>query len=1011
MRDSFLDRASACALLALLLLSAAPHAGANPITDENARTDGVVPRTRWDRTAFASDPGVGSVEGFSTQFSVAPGDTVRFKVKTPAGSSSYRYEIYRLGWYGGKGARQVWPACNGAGPAPCPRITVNANPTQPLCQRFNTTTVGLNVPDCTNWRAARAANASWPVDAAAVSGLYIARLSNVNNPDDVSHVPFVVREAATAPRAEVLYQLGDSTWQAYNSYNDTVPPQSQGFYNDGKQAVSYNRPWRNRAGNVIHGPKHFLFDLDLPMLRFIERNGISVGYLGSADLEGWEPQTPLAATNPLTGRKAYLANGHEEYWPRKRLQNLQAAAQSGVHMLFLCANAAYYKTRFVADSAGVAGRVQIAYKEGHAQDDPLRSEIEWTGVYRDTRPNAWDATMPPWTRPAGAPAGSSNALTGVTPAAVNLVAEGTQLGNVPALTVPRAMQALRIWRNTACAGAANGCTLGKANVGFEMDLRADRYMDAFVATQPPGVFSVAATVANLTGDGLHADSGHGYGVRPFSDVVDFRWPHMTIEATQYRNTVGALVFASSSFRWSHGLDAARSTGEDPAGVSLDMQQATLNLLADMGVQPGSPMPGLVPAAASTDHSAPVSQITQLNHASGLVTGLATDSGGGVVAGVEISFDGGTRWHGTVLTQADTTSTWSHTSVVPANTTPLVRAVDDSGNLEAAHGPGLTIPASDGLAVTTIGVAGIPSVNGVLAQVIAPAPGGVRTLATGWTSLVAMDMNDDGLSDLLSYNVLTGQAIHELAEPDPPGMRALVSGVNLGKGWTSIVPMNIHGEGRPDIADLLLYNAATGQTAYEIGASPGVLNGIGDAAFAAPGFTAIIPMNINGDALTDLLWYNAATGLAVYTVGRYDGKVYGQHVIAVRDAAPGWTAIVPMRLNGDALTDLLSYNAATGLAIYSVGDGTSQTVVRTVQAAPGWTSIVPFDLNGDGLTDLLSYNAATGLAFYSIATGSGEQQVVGTAVQGAAWWTSIVPMKLTRDPAGNKRGNTDLLFYR
>ena len=183
-------------------------------------------------------------------------------------------------------------------------------------------------------------------------------------------MPFVVREAADGPRADVLYQLSDSTWQAYNNYNDSVPAQPQGFYDNGKQAVSYNRPWRNRAGGVVHGPKHFLFDLDLPMIRFLERNGISVGYLGSADLEAWPLQSPLSAANPLARRKAYLANGHEEYWPRKRLQHLQAAAQIGIHMLFLCANTAYYKTRFVSDSAGVAARVQIAYKEGQHPGRP-----------------------------------------------------------------------------------------------------------------------------------------------------------------------------------------------------------------------------------------------------------------------------------------------------------------------------------------------------------------------------------------------------------------------------------------------------------------------------------------------------------------------------------------------------------------------------------------------------------------------------------------------------------------
>ena len=285
------------------------------------------------------------MEGFSTQFSFAPGDTVQFKVKTPAGSSSYRYEIYRLGWYGGQGARQVWPACEVAPPGECPRITVSNNPAQPLCHRFRSDDVGLDVPDCTNWTG-RSRSGCVLADQCCRGLRRVHRKAFQHRRSRRrDHVPFVVREAADGPRADVLYQLSDSTWQAYNNYNDSVPAQPQGFYDNGKQAVSYNRPWRNRAGGVVHGPKHFLFDLDLPMIRFLERNGISVGYLGSADLEAWPLQSPLSAANPLARRKAYLANGHEEYWPRKRLQHLQAAAQIGTHMLFMCANTAYYKTR------------------------------------------------------------------------------------------------------------------------------------------------------------------------------------------------------------------------------------------------------------------------------------------------------------------------------------------------------------------------------------------------------------------------------------------------------------------------------------------------------------------------------------------------------------------------------------------------------------------------------------------------------------------------------------------
>ncbi len=81
-----------------------------------------------------------------------------------------------------------------------------------------------------------------------------------------------------------------------------------------------------------------------------------------------------------------------------------------------------------------------------------------------------------------------------------------------------------------------------------------------------------------------------------------------------------------------------------------MQQATVNLFADMGVQPATLQSGLVAATASTDTTAPTATIT--SPASGAtvatgtpvtISGTATDSGGRV-GGVEVSTDGGATWH-------------------------------------------------------------------------------------------------------------------------------------------------------------------------------------------------------------------------------------------------------------------------------------------------------------------------------------------------------------------------------
>ena len=74
----------------------------------------------------------------------------------------------------------------------------------------------------------------------------------------------------------------------------------------------------------------------------------------------------------------------------------------------------------------------------------------------------------------------------------------------------------------------------------------------------------------------------------------------THHLTLYRKGA-ALVFGAGTVQWSWGLDEDHDFFGTPA--SPDMQQATVNLFADMGVQPTTLDAGLVPATASTDTAA------------------------------------------------------------------------------------------------------------------------------------------------------------------------------------------------------------------------------------------------------------------------------------------------------------------------------------------------------------------------------------------------------------------------
>src|SRR3954447_20579039 len=98
------------AIAVALAAVAAGGAAANPVADENEKqgTD------RWDLTP----PAHPAIEGYSTEPSAAPGDTFHLHVRAPAGDR-YRILVYRLGWYGGDGGRQVAcvPDCDGDEPA------------------------------------------------------------------------------------------------------------------------------------------------------------------------------------------------------------------------------------------------------------------------------------------------------------------------------------------------------------------------------------------------------------------------------------------------------------------------------------------------------------------------------------------------------------------------------------------------------------------------------------------------------------------------------------------------------------------------------------------------------------------------------------------------------------------------------------------------------------------------------------------------------------------------------
>ena len=672
----------------LFALFASP-ALALSIVEENALPGN--PKSEWD----ISGAGSTNILGFATDISVNRGQTINFKIKT--NSKNYRIDIYRLGYYGGAGARKV---------ATIQKLLTTAQ-SQPSPKK----NAASGLVDAGNWGVSASwtakyvdPNTSQLVDA--TSGVYIAKLVRQDGTAGSNHIPFIVRDDTGS--SELLMQTSDTTWQAYNAWGGNSlyvgSPAGRAY------KVSYNRPITNRGGGNGTGPRDYLFDSDYPLLRWLEANGYDVSYMAGVD-------TDRRGGN-IRNHDVFIAVGHDEYWSGGQRANVEAARDAGVNLAFFNGNEVFWKTRWENSIAGpvTAYRTLVCYKETHANDriDPKDASPTWTwtGTWRDPRFSLipTDDGLPP--ADGGRP---ENALTGT----IFTVNDGS----VDRIAVPAEYRALRFWRNTTNWPSDGKLTANALTYEWDEDL--DN------GARPAGLIRLSSTLDPDTQ--YLQDYGSSYASAPATH-------HLTL----YRAASGALVFAAGTTRWAWGLDATHdndSGGSGATATDIRIQQATVNLFADMDVFPATLQSGFTPAAKSTDFAAPASSVTPPTGGpfgqgqSIQIAGTASDAGGGTVGGVEASIDlAGTtpdklRWHPTTVHPATGQIPWSYAWVAPAPGTYTIksRAVDDSGNLE---NPGTGV---------TITVTGSPPPP--------PPPPGAQTIWSSSTTPAVITDSDTGAVEL------------------------------------------------------------------------------------------------------------------------------------------------------------------------------------------------------------------------------------------------------------------------
>jgi hypothetical protein len=423
---------------------------------------------------------------------------------------------------------------------------------QPGCQDGPGNT---GLVDCSNWATTSTltTSASWP------SGVYMLHLIRDDGLGD-NEILLTVRDDSS--RSDLLYTVPISTYQAYNNYGGKS---LYDFNSSGAVTVagttravkvSYDRPY----SQTYTTEQNWFGFVDVANVGFLEEQGYDVSYDTSTDLH--------AGGALVANHAVYVSAAHDEYWSAEMRSAVTSARNAGTSLFFLGSNQIYWKIRFEASPfSGAANRVEVAYKttQGGATDP-----VSPTGTWRD---------------PAGANQ-PENALVGQ-----------MYIGDNDSRSFPMVVTAAQgkspVWRHTDLANLAAGtsATLGSRLVGWEWN---DRVANGL---EPAGVQTFSSSP--VTGE-LIQGNGASYLANQSA----------TVTSTIYQAPSGADVVSTGTNQWSRGLDLdGNGSGEPNAAI----QQATVNILADMNARPATPSTGIVvdgaPAPLAVTGRSPAAQAT------------------------------------------------------------------------------------------------------------------------------------------------------------------------------------------------------------------------------------------------------------------------------------------------------------------------------------------------------------------------------------------------------------------
>jgi len=231
------------------------------------------------------------------------------------------FEVLRVGWYDGSGARMVWNS--GAIKLKFRNTPTLRNATRTIETRWPTSTSFEIGPD-------------W------APGLYL--VASVNKAGAFENIaPFILR--ATPGPSSLLLIHSTLTWAAYNSFggHSTYSGVVKGV-SERSQISSLDRPY---AGS---GMNHISRDA-ISFVQYLESTGLNIDQVADTDISN----SPSIVTN----YNGIIFSGHPEYMTRTEFDTVAAARNLGINIAFMGANNAYWQSRFEPSRTGQDRHIAI----------------------------------------------------------------------------------------------------------------------------------------------------------------------------------------------------------------------------------------------------------------------------------------------------------------------------------------------------------------------------------------------------------------------------------------------------------------------------------------------------------------------------------------------------------------------------------------------------------------------------------------------------------------------------